>query len=253
MIESTPVVSQNSHSAAVLHARLQAATRDARLIIDEESLSLSRPRRRLTAAEPWALMQSLQQPGGSVDRTLSTERALRRVLASILQGGVEGVQARTQTDVDTVEGPVLVVRSAPWPVLRALLARLATNDLARPITVLCHRRDEAALAELGAGLGLELLPLFYPRFETFNTSTLRRVLPGGASQTTFVLDGSRTGRGESLEHVTTAVSSQHAYVWNAGGMTWRQRTLRERLSHENYKLVRGLLRWHARRESNPHT
>ena len=85
-------MSQNSHSAAALHARLQAATRDARLIIDEESLSLSRPRRRLTAAEPWALMQTLQQSGGSVDRTLSVERALRRVLVSLLEEGVEGVQ-----------------------------------------------------------------------------------------------------------------------------------------------------------------
>lgn len=163
---------------------------------------------------------------------------------------------RTQVGIDTVEGPVLVIRSAPWPVLRAILARLATNELAREITVLCHRRDESALAALsarGAGLGLEILPLFYPRFETFNTSTLRRVLSGGAWRTTFVLDASRTGRGESLEHVTTVVSSPHAYVWNAGGMTWRQRTLHERLSRENYKLVRGLLRWHARRESNPHT
>ena len=138
--------------------------------------------------------------------------------------------------------------------LRALLARLATNELARPITVLCHRRDDVALGRtLRGGLGLEVLPLFYPRFETFNTSTLRRVLSGGAWRTTFVLDASRTGRGESLEHVTTAVSSKDACVWNAGGMTWRQRTLRERLSRENYKLVRGLLRWHARRESNPHT
>jgi hypothetical protein len=254
MIDGQPVASQNSHSAAALHARLQAATRDARLIIDQESRALSPRRRRLTAAEPWALIQTLQQSGASVDRTLSMERALRRVLASVLEEDVEGVKA-THTDIDTVEGPVLVIRSGPWPVLRALLARLATNERARPITVLCHRRDESALAAVGAygapggGLGLEILPLFYPRFEPFNTSTLRRVIAGGAWRTTFVLDGSKTGRGESLEHVTTAVSSRNAYVWNAGGMTWRQRTLRERLSRENYALVRGLLRWHACRKA----
>jgi hypothetical protein len=252
MIDCTPVARQNSDSAAALHARLQAATRDARAIIDQEALS-SPPRRRLTAGEPWALLQTLRQSGGSVDRTLSVERAIRRVLASILEEGDEGVQARSQTDIDTVEGPILVIRSASWPVLRALLARLATNELARPITVLCHRRDESALGALGAGLELELLPLFYPRFETFNTSTLRRVLSGGAWQTTFVLDASRTGRGESLEHVTTVVSSPHACVWNAGGMAWRQRTLGERLSREHYKLLRGLLRWHARREANPNS
>ena len=250
MIDGQPARSQNSHSAAALHARLQAATRDARLVTDQESQSLSRPRRRLTAGEPWALMQSLQHSGGSVDRTLSMERALRRVLASLL---AEGSQANTQTDIDAVEGPVLVIRSGPWPVLRALLARLATNELARPITVLCHRRDESALAALSApegGLGLDVRPLFYTRFEPFNTSTLRRVLTGGAWRTTFVLDASRTGRGESLEHVTTAVSSRDAHVWNAGGTAWRQRTLRERLSRENYALVRGLLQWHARREPN---
>ena len=249
MIDGQPVVSQNSHSAAALHARLQAATRDARAIIDRESRSLPPNRRRLAAGEPWAVMQTLQQSGGSVDRTLSMERALRRVLAALLEESAEGVRAKTQTDIDTIEGPVLVIRSAPWPVLRALLARLATNELARPITVLCHLRDESTLAALASGLGLDVLPLFYPRFETFNTSTLRRLIAGGTWRTTFVLDASRTGRGESLEHITTAVFSEHAYVWNAGGTAWRQKTLRERLSRENYALIRGLLRWHARRHT----
>jgi hypothetical protein len=247
MIEGQPVVSRSSHSAAALHARLQAATRDARSIIDQESLASPR-RRRLSAGEPWMLMQSLRQSGTPVDRTLSMERALRRVLGSLIEEGVEGIQARTETDIDTVEGPVLVIRSAPWPVLRALLARLAANELARPITVLCHRRDELALAALGDGVGLELRPLFYPRFEPFATATLRRLIAGGGWRTTFVLDGSKIGRGESLEHVTTAVASRDAHVWNATGTAWRQRTLRERLSREDYALLRGLLRWHVRRK-----
>jgi hypothetical protein len=127
-----------------------------------------------------------------------------------------------------------------------LLGRLAAHERPRSITVLCHRRDAAALSALGADLGLELLPLFYPRFEPFTTSTLRRLVAGGSWRTTFVLDASRTGRGDSLEHVTTAVSSPNAYVWNGGGMAWRQKTLRERLSREDYALVRGLLRWHTR-------
>ena len=247
MIDDMPAVPQSSHSAAALHARLQAATREARLIIDHESATLPR-RRRLTAGEPWALLRGLQQSGELIDRTLSIERALRRILASLVD---EGVQARTQTDIDAVEGPVLVIRSGPWPVLRALLARLSTNELARPITVLCHRRDESALAALGADLGLEILPLFYPRFEPFNTSTLRRLVADGDWRNTFVLDASRTGRGESLEHVTTALSSRNAHVWNGAGTTWRQRTLRERLSRENYVLVRGLLRWHAANRDTP--
>ena len=242
----------NSHSAAALHARLQSATRDARLMIDDDSRSSSPRRRRLAAAEPWMLMQSLQQSGGSAERTLSMERALRRVLTSILEEDVDHVHIRAQAELDTIEGPVLVIRSGPWPVLRALLARLATNNLAHPISVLCHHRDEGTLATLsapGAGVGLELNPIFYPRFEPFNTSTLRRVIAGGVWKTTFVLDASKAGRGESLEHITTAVSSDNAYVWNAGGVAWRQKTLRERLSRENYTLVRGLLRWHARRHT----
>lgn len=245
MIDAEPGGLQNSHSAAALHALLQAATRDARSNVDQESSS-SPARRRLSAAEPWALMQSLLRSGAPGDRTLSIERGLQRVLASLLE---EGLQEKTQADIDAVEGPVLVVRSGPWPVLRALLVRLSTKERARPITVLCHRRDESALAALGADLGLELRPLFYPRFEPFNTSTVRRLVTNGRWRTTFVLDGSNTGRGESLEHVTTALDSQGAHVWNAGGTAWRQRTLKERLSRENYALVRGLLRWHARRRS----
>ena len=248
MIDDMSVVPQNSHSAAALHARLQAATREARLLVDRESAKVSRPRRRLGANEPWAMLQGLPPSGELIDSTLSIERALRRILASLVE---EGLQARTQTDIDTVEGPVLVIRSGPWPVLRALLGRLTTIELARPVTVLCHRRDEPVLAALGADLGLELLPLLYPRFEPFNTSTLRRLMAAGDWRTTFVLDASKTGRGESLEHVTTALSSRDAHVWNAGGTAWRQRTLRERLSREHYALVRGLLRWHAVNRDKP--
>jgi hypothetical protein len=244
MIDARPGGLQNSHSAAALHALLQAATREARSNVDRESASSSTARRRLTAAEPWALMQSLLRSAAPGDRSLSIERALQRVLASLLE---EGLQEKTQADIDAVGGPVLVIRSGPWPVLRALLVRLSAQEHARPITVLCHRRDESGLAALAADLGLELQPLFYPRFEPFNTSTVRRLVANGPWRSTFVLDGSNTGRGESLEHVTTALDSQGAHVWNAGGTTWRQRTLKERLSRENYALVRGLLRWHARR------
>jgi hypothetical protein len=238
----TTVSGKDSHSAAALHARLQTATRDARRQLEaDDATPRAAVRRRVSSAATWALLQDVRSTS-AVDRTLPLDRALRRILASLLDDAGRG---DVQTDLDIVEGPVLVIRSGPWPVLRALLARLRDNDAARPITVLCHHRDEVALRALGQDLGLDPVPLWYPRFEPFNTSTLRRLTDGGPWRSTFVLDASKAGRGDALEHVTTAMSSRHAYVWNAGGTAWRQRSLRERLDRERYTLVRGLLRWHA--------
>jgi hypothetical protein len=169
--------------------------------------------------------------------------ALRRLLQTLL-GGAAGPGERDE--LEKVEGPVLIVRSGPWPVLRALLERLATNPDARPVTVLCHQRDEPMLREVDRQLGLGMDALLYPRFGPFTTATLRGLIRGATYRTAFVLDGSLIGQGETLEHVLQAVSGGDVYVWNAGNVAWRQRPLRERLSREEYTLVRGLLRWAAR-------
>jgi hypothetical protein len=182
--------------------------------------------------------------GGAPDRTLSIDRALRRILVAVID---EAGRRDARADLGAIEGPVIVIRSAPWPVLRAVLAVLKANERVHPVSVLCHRRDEAALAAVARDVALDLEPIFYPRFEPFNTATLRRLLDGGPWRSTVVLDGSKEGRGDALEHVTTAVSSRDACVWNAGGAAWRQPSLRERLDPASYALVRDLLRWRARR------
>ncbi len=236
---------RDSHSAAALHARLQTATREAR---QAATASLSGPtprRRRLSAAEPWAMLQALQALAPA-ERTLSIDRAMRRLVDALLR---DGGQASTEVSLDIVRGPVLVIRSGPWPVLRALLTRLSSNQSlhGQPITVLCHHRDAAPLAALAGDVALDLRPLHYPRFEAFNPATLRQLLEGGTWNTTIVLDAARDGRGDALEHVTTALRARRFLVWNAGGTSWQQRTLRSRLGREQYALLRGLLRWHARR------
>jgi len=234
---------RNSRSAWTLHTRLQAATRHARA---GEAAPVETPgvprRRRLTAAAPWALLETLQLSPAAIDASLSQDRAVRRILAGLL--GDER-PADAACDLRDIEGPILIIRSGPWPVLRTLLDALAAQPHARQLSVLCHKQDADTLARVAQKTGLALDPVFYPRFEPFVTATLRRLLAGGPWTSTLVLDVSKHGRGHALEHVTTAVTSRTRYVWNGSGQAFRQRSLRERLGPEKYALVRGLLRWHA--------
>jgi len=235
---------KNSQSAWALHTRLQTATRTARTDAERATLPPAHSRRRLTAGAPWALLQTLHVSPGELDPSLSPDRALRQVLAGLLDG--DGT-ADVPCHLDEVEGPILIIRSAPWPVLGTLLDALAAREELPPISVLCHQRDADALARLAQETALALVPVFYPRFEPFVTATLRRLLAGGPWTSTFVLDTSKHGHGHSLEHVTDAVASRMKYVWNGSGVAFRQRSLRERLGREEYALVRGLLRWRAAR------
>jgi hypothetical protein len=232
----------NSQSAWALHTRLQAATRTARTEAERGATPAVHPPRRDTAAAPWALLETLQVSPGERDRSLSLDRAVRRILSELLDSdGPPDVPC----DLDEVEGPVLIIRSGPWPVLRTLLEALAAWKEVRPISVLCHKRDADALGRLAQETGVELEPVFYPRFEPFVTATLSRLLVGGPWTSSFVLDGSKHGHGHSLEHVTTAIGLRVRYVWNGSGQVFRQRSLRERLGREKYALVKGLLRWRA--------
>ncbi len=234
---------RDSHSAAALHARMRAATLTARSEASTAS-ALTRPaRRRLGSAPPWARLQGLRISRGTVDRTLSMDAALRRILAALLE---RATGASERVTLEGIDGPILVVRSGPWPVLQALLARLAASASRQSITVLCHRRDESTLNELSRLLDLDIQTLLYPRFEPFNTTTLRGLLRPATWGTTLVLDASIAGQGESLQHVMEALPGGEVYVWNADSVAWRQRPLRQRLSREEYALVRGLLRWSVR-------
>jgi hypothetical protein len=231
----------DSSSASALHERLQQATHAARMRITPDARP-ARARRR-PAAAAWSLLQSMPLRSTSLGRSRTEqERAVHLVLSGLIEsGGANDVAC----DLDDVCGPVLVVRSGPWPILRSLLALMATQPNARPISVLCHKRDAETLARLSEETGLELAPIVYPRFEPFVTATLRRVLAGGSWATAIVLDGSKHGRGLSLEHITSAIDAPARYVWNASNAAFRLRSLRERLGRENYAVVRGLLRWHA--------
>jgi hypothetical protein len=200
----------------------------------------------VTAAAAWKLLESLhisrRDASALRQGSLSQDNALRQVLAGLLESDD---CADVACDLDDVEGPILIIRSAPWPILRTLLEALAAKECARPISVLCHKRDADALAHLAQESNLALEPVFYPRFEPFVTSTLRRLLTSDAWTSTFVLDAAKHGQGQALEHVTTAVTSRMSYVWNGSRQAFRQRSLRERLGRERYALVRGLLRWRA--------
>jgi hypothetical protein len=241
-MESRPVTPIDSHSASALHKRLQDATRAALMEAKPDARPAARARR-VSAAASWSLLQSIHlAPGSSGRSRAEQERAVRLVVSGLLEsGGAHDVPC----GLDEVEGPVLIVRSGPWPVLRTLLDALAKQPLARPMSVLCHTHDAEALARLSEDTGLALAPVLYPRFEPFVTATLRRVLADGAWATTFVLDASKHGRGLSLEHVTSALDGPTTYVWNGSRAAFRLRSLRERLGREKYAVVRGLLRWHA--------
>jgi hypothetical protein len=174
------------------------------------------------------------------------ERAVRLVLSGLIDdAGAHDVPC----GLDDVRGPVLIVRSGPWPVLRTLLAALATQPNARPMSVLCHTRDDETLARVSGETGLALTPVFYPRFEPFVTATLRRLLADGGWATAIVLDGSKHGRGLSLEHITSAIDAPARYVWNGSNAAFRLRSLQERLGRERYAVVRGLLRWYAAQDA----
>jgi hypothetical protein len=236
----------DSSSASALHERLQQATRAARIAPVTRARPAAR-RRRVPAAATWSLLHSLPARSSLAGRSRGEqERAVRMVLSGLIESaGANDVACR----LDDVQGPVLVVRSGPWPVLRALLDRLAAQPSARPISVLCHTRDAETLAALARDIGLDLAPVCYPRFEPFVTATLRRLVADGDWATAIVLDGSKHGRGLALEHVTSAIDAPACHVWNASNTAFRLRSLRERLGRERYAIVRGLLRWHASQEA----
>jgi hypothetical protein len=236
----------NARSAAALHARLQEGTRAARAIATAPAGRPVRRRRPVGEGEIWQLLSNLQLTGGPVEPMLSRDRALRRMVSLLLH---ESTTAQDPVPLPAVTTPVLILRSGPWPVLRSLVERLVAGPERPPITVLCHHRDAATLDELRQTLGLDLAPLFYPRFGPFNPDTLVRVIdaaPGGW-RTTFILDGSRNGAGQALEHLTARLAPRRGelYVWNAAGSLFRRRSLRETLSRDRYELVRRLLRWRA--------
>ena len=241
----------NARSAAALHARLQAGTRAARAEATDPAGHPAQRRRPVSDGEVWQLLSSLQLTGAPVEPTLSRDRALRRLVSLLLH---ESAPAQTPVPFPMITGPALVVRSGPWPVLRGLLNQIAASPARPVVTVLCHHRDAAALDELRPGLDLDLEPLFYPRFGPFHPETLARVIDagGGRWHTTFVLDGSRTGAGQALEHLTTRLAARRGelYVWNAAGSLFRLRSLRDTLGRERYDLVRRLLRWRASQPSS---
>lgn len=242
------MTSIDSHSASALHKRLRDATRAAQAQVvkdkQEEVRPAARVRRRLSAAASWNLLQWTHvAPGGAAPSREQQEHAVRHVLAWLLESAGEN---DVPYSLDGVEGPVLIVRSGPWPVLRTLLDVLAKQPQARPISVLCHTRDADGLARLAEETDLEIAPIFYPRFEPFVTARLRRVLADGVWATAFVLEASKHGRGLSLEHITSALDAAAICVWNGSNTAFRLRSLRERLGREKYATVRSLLRWHAR-------
>jgi hypothetical protein len=236
----------NARSAAALHARLQEGTRAARATVTDRGGRPATRRRPVSDGDVWQVLSHLQLTGGIVEPMLSRDRALRRLVSLLLH---ESTPAQEPVPLPAVTAPVLVVRSGPWPVLRGLLTRLAASTAPPAVTVLCHRQDAAALDELRPSFQFDLEPLFYPRFGPFHPDTLVRLIDAGPGHwtTTFVLDGSRTGAGQALEHLTTRLASRHSelYVWNASGALFRQRSLRETLGRERYDLVRRLLRWRA--------
>jgi hypothetical protein len=240
-----------SQSAAALHARLQAGTRDARQRrAARPAPAASRPRR-VDDRAAWQLLAELRGTTTATDPSLSYDRALRRVLAALVAGDD---RPEVPLQLEPCSGPVLVVRSGPWPLLEALLSTLAPHAHAE-IWVLCHRRDEGMLLDTAHKVGVTVRPLCYPRFEPFNPVTLSRVVEGARTPWTaaFVLDGSRTGTGRAVEHVTGALASVKGptFTWNGAGALYRARSLRDTLGRERYEIVRQLLRWSAAQVDRP--
>jgi hypothetical protein len=246
---------RNSHSASALHARLQMGTRAAR---DTGGRTATPPRkpRRVRDRDVWQVVNQLRGSGSLAEPTLSCDRALRRILSALIESPMHDVQP---VRLEAYSDPVLIVRSGPWPLLRALLVKrsqmsqVSTAGSIPPVTLLCHRRDSGAVEDLAQAVGQAIHPLYYPKFEPFNPATLQRVIQSarGPWAATFVLDASRTGRGQGLEHITTALTQNpgERYVWNASGQLFRLHTLRDTLGREEYEIVRRLLRWRAARNA----
>lgn len=235
----------DSQTASGLHARLRAATIEARTTAAAVGTSpRARSSRRLAPGAEWTLLSALRRDG-ALDSTLSADRAVRRVLAELMTDAGPDVEPASLDQLDT---PPVIVRSGPWPVLRLLLQHLPASVRTEPVTVLVHARDVEALNSLGADLGLTLVPLTYPRFEPFRTSVLQRLLATVPCTRLIVLDAATTGRGDALEHVIASAPHADICVWNGGGHLLRRRPLDERLPREDYAAVRALLRWRTARE-----
>jgi hypothetical protein len=234
----------NSRSASALHARLQEGTRKARQMADLPAVAAPRRQRRINEATLWNLLENLCV-SGSVEPALRRDEALRRVLAALLQAAP---RAEQPVPIPSFAGPMLIVRSGPWPLLRALIHELSQEPLPE-LTVLCHRRDQAMLEEVSRSAGLPLRPLFYPKFEPCSPSTLQRMLEADRTDwtATFVLDSAPSGTSRSLDHVTRTLAAQPGdrFVWNASGQLFRQLSLVETVGKERYDIVRRLLRWRA--------
>jgi hypothetical protein len=235
----------NAQTAAGLHERLREATLAARAVPAPGAGAAMVARRRVNESSIWRLFDELYGASPALDTALSCDRALRRILVALLENGVRPLEP---VPLPAWAGRVLIVRSGPWPVLQALVDRLKTQAPLASTTVVCHRRDQSALQGLAATLGVELKPLFYPRFEPFNRATLARILAVQPRWSAMVvLDGARNGSGRALEHVTSALlsCSGDRFVWNASGQLYRLLPLKEALGREQYDLVRRLLRWHT--------
>lgn len=244
---STTHVTVNSHSASALHARLQIGTRRARQLSVPDARPVGRRPARVSEGSIWKLLDHLHVSAAAAGPALSRDLALRRVLIALLEG-------TTRTDrpvqLQSCEGPILIVRSGPWPLLRAFLEHLSKWPAVPAAIVLLHRRDGAMLEQMERATNVALRPLFYPRFEPFNPSTLQRVIAADKSKwaASFVLDSSRTGTSRSLDHITRTLASLpgEKYVWNASGNLFQPPSLLETLGRERYEIVRRLLRWRAR-------
>jgi hypothetical protein len=238
----------NTRSASTLHSRLQNGTRKARSVaVPEAQAAPRRTRRRVSESAIWRMFDDLRLSATAKEPAASHDRALRQVLSAMVEGTTRESE---RVELEPVEGPVLIVRSGPWPVLKAVIEAIAEWPVVPPITVLCHARDAEMLEALARENRIPLQPLFYPRFEPFNPATLKRMLVSarGRWAATLLLDAARSGTSRSLDHITRTVASQpgEKYVWNASGQIYRPLSLLETLGRERYEIVRRLLRWRAR-------
>src|SRR6186997_164173 len=107
----------NSRSASALHARLQEGTRKARQIAVPPAVAAPRRPRRISEATLWNMLENLRV-SGPVEPAVRRDEALRRVLAALLQSAP---RAEQPVPMPSPVGPMLIVRSGPWPLLRALI------------------------------------------------------------------------------------------------------------------------------------
>ncbi len=114
-----------AHSASALHARLQTGTRKARQssIRPVATARLRRPR--VTEGDVWKLLDNLRV-SAAVESTLSVT-ALSDACCGVARGHRS---RRSAVQFPSSAGPILIVRSGPWPLLR-VASRRAVQTIAR--------------------------------------------------------------------------------------------------------------------------